>query len=87
MIVAVTVCYDDREPCIEYVDTEKLDPTDYVDGAFLKAVKKNGDWCSIDAENWDQQPDKFPTDDIGLGGQIKKPKKIDRAMILQISFG
>lgn len=87
MIVAVTVHFHDHGPRIEYVDTKKLDTNDYVDSEFLKAIEKGEDHCVINAENWEDYPDKFPSDDIGLGGQIKKPKKIDRAMILYISFG
>ena len=87
MIVAVTVNFHDHQPRIQYVDTEKLNPSDYVDSEFLKAIKDGADYCVIDASNWEDHPDKFPDDDIGLGGNIRKPAKIDKAMVLYIDFG
>lgn len=87
MIVAVTVNFHDHQPYIQYVDTEKLNPNDYVDGEFLKAIKNDVDYCVIDASNWEDEPNKFPDDDIGLGGNIRKPTKIDKAMVLYIDFG
>lgn len=88
MKVAVTVQHHDHEPYIEYVDTEKLDKGNYVDMELLKAIKAKEEYCVIDASNWEDHPDKFPDDDIGISAKanIKKPKKFDFAIMLTIDF-
>ncbi len=88
MKVAVTVQFHDHEPHIEYVDTDKLDRNDFVDMELLKAIEANEEDCLIDASRWEDHPEKFPDDDIGISAKanIKKPKKIDYAIMLTIDF-
>jgi hypothetical protein len=87
MIVAVATQFHDHERRFEYVDTDKLDPDNYVDSELLKAIQANKD-CWIDASDWEDHPDKFPDDDIGVSGQalIEKPDKFDHSMMLTIDF-
>ena len=93
MIVAVGMKHHDHERHIVYVDTEKLDPNDYVDQEFLKEAKAKKEWCFIDAANWEDFPDKFPDDDIGISHQAhmkwfktKPNPAIDHVMLMDINF-
>lgn len=88
MKVAVTVKHHDHEPHIEYVDTNKLNKDDYVDMELLKAINAEEEHCWIDASDWEDYPEKFPDDDIGISAKanIKRPKKIDYAIMLTIDF-
>lgn len=88
MIIAVTEMIHDYEARIRFVDTDKLDQDDYVDMKFLKAVQKGDSHCFIDAEKWEDHPDKFPSDDIGISDKayIKKPENFQHAIILRIDF-
>jgi len=89
MIVAVTTLFHDYEPRLAYVDTEALDPNDYIDGIFLQSLQEGKDWISLDASNWEEEPDKFPRgDDVDLSGGylVERPDKFDRAIIFRISF-
>lgn len=88
MLVAATVYFHDHEPHVEYVDTDKLDENNYVDTELLKAVEAGETNLFIDASNWEDHPDKFPNDNIGISNQanIKKPSNIDAAIIVNIDF-
>lgn len=88
MLVAATVQFHDHEPHMEYVDTDKLNQDDFVDMEFLKAVQAGETSLFIDASNWEDHPDKFPSDDIGISGEanIKKPDKLDAAIVVNIDF-
>ena len=94
MIYAVTTMFHDHNPYIEYVDTEKLDPNDFVESSLLAAIKAKEEYCVIDAENWEDEPEKFSSQDgdIGISSNASsekcpKGKKIDGAIILMITFG
>jgi hypothetical protein len=93
MIGAVAFKHHDHERFIIHVDTDKLNKCDYVDQEFLKRAKAKEDWCFIDASNWEDNPVKFPDDDIGIShqAQIKwfktKPNPpIDHVMLMDINF-
>jgi hypothetical protein len=89
MLIAVTVNFHDHEPSMEYVDTNKLDPNDYVDSELLKAIQADEEFCNIDASNWEDEPHKFPSDPPEISGKAvlsRKPKKLDGAIVLNITF-
>jgi len=88
MIVAVTERFHDYEPSLGYVDASKLDENDYVDSCFLKAIKAGEEHCYIDASDWEEYPEKFPRDKVGLSVPYMEetPDKIDRAIIFSIDF-
>ena len=89
MIGAACVHFHDYEPTIEYFDTDLLDANDYVDMKILNAIGAGETTVSIDADHWEDHPDKFPSDEIGISKQanVKKPAKLDFVIILDISFG
>jgi hypothetical protein len=88
MLVVAFVAHHDHEPHIEYVDTDKLDQDDFLDMELLKAVQAGEESLYIDASNWEDHPDKFPSDDIGISAQanIEKPDKLDAAIMVNIDF-
>lgn len=88
MILAVTEHYHDYEPTKYFLDTEKLDPSNYVDVLILNECKKKAKQIKVvvDASNWEDNP-KF-TDEPGVSSKakVKKIDQIDKALELSIDF-
>lgn len=88
MFLAVTEHYHDYEPTKYFLDTEKLDPNNYVDALILNECKKKPKQIKVvvDASNWEDNP-KF-TDEPGVSpkAKVKKIDQIDKALELSIDF-
>lgn len=66
MIVAVTMCFGDAEPNIQYVDTNKLDHDCFVDREILRSVEADEEYLWIEAGDWEDRPEDFPNDNVGI---------------------
>ena len=89
MIIAITEFFHDKHPTNYFVDTEKLNESNYIEAQILKESKKNSKILQvhIDASEWDEQPEKFGIDPrLNESLKIDMPDKIDKVMQLHIVF-
>ena len=90
MILAVTEQFHDHEPHSYYLDTDKLDASNYIDSLILAECKKKKKIIEVfvDASSWEDNP-KFNNEEPGVSGGAcfkKSPAKIDKSLNLTIDF-
>lgn len=91
MILAVTEYYHDREPDTYFLNTEKLDAKDHIEGKILKACKKKSKvlHVEIDASRWDcEDAELFNHQEpcVNTKARVRKPDSIDKVLNLHIMF-